>query len=81
MGQPVAFLASSSKIPHTILMRKPAKRKFNVVVERDKTGYYVASVPELPGCHTQVRSLKEVLPRIREAILLYLDEGKDSSSE
>jgi predicted RNase H-like HicB family nuclease len=62
-------------------MGKPAKRTFTIVVERDKAGFYVASVPELPGCHTQARSLKEVMPRIREAILLYLDKGKDSSPD
>lgn len=32
-------------------------RKFSVVLERDEAGYYVASVPTLPGCHTQARSL------------------------
>jgi len=25
---------------------------FDVVVEKDEEGYYVASVPALPGCHT-----------------------------
>ena len=46
---------------------------FNVVIERDEDGYYVASVPTLPGCHTQARSLDELMDRIREAIALYLD--------
>ncbi len=32
-------------------------RKFSVLVERDSEGYYVASVPALPGCHTQAKSL------------------------
>ncbi len=27
-------------------------REFSVVIERDEEGYYVASVPALPGCHT-----------------------------
>ncbi len=26
---------------------------FNVIVERDEEGFYVATVPELRGCHTQ----------------------------
>jgi len=26
--------------------------KFSVLVERDEDGYYIAFVPELPGCHT-----------------------------
>lgn len=48
------------------------QRQFDVVLERDKDGYYVASVPQLPGCHTQARSLDEVMTRIREAIELCL---------
>jgi len=53
-------------------------RDFNVVVERDAAGYYVASVPSLPGCHTQSRSLDELIERIREAIELWLEvQGQD----
>ena len=48
-------------------------RQFDVVIERDEEGYYVASVPQLPGCHTQARSLDEVTQRIREAIGLCLE--------
>lgn len=48
-------------------------RQFDVVVERDEDGYYIASVPQLPGCHTQARSLDEVTERIREAIELCLE--------
>jgi predicted RNase H-like HicB family nuclease len=53
---------------------------FDVVIERDSEGYYVASVPALPGCHTQARSLDELSERIKEAIELYLEvegEGPD----
>ncbi len=42
--------------------------KFAVVVERDEDGYYVASVPELPGCHTQAKTLDELTERVKEAI-------------
>jgi predicted RNase H-like HicB family nuclease len=53
-------------------------REFNVIVERDNEGYYVASVPALPGCHTQAKSLDELMVRIREAIELNLEvEGLD----
>lgn len=48
-------------------------RQFDIVIERDAEGYYVASVPQLPGCHTQARSLDEVSVRIREAIELCLE--------
>jgi len=47
--------------------------KFAVVVERDEDGYYVASVPELPGCHTQAKTLDELTVRVKEAIEAYLE--------
>lgn len=48
-------------------------RQFDIVIERDSEGFYVAHVPRLPGCHTQARSLDEVMSRIREAIELCLE--------
>ena len=55
------------------------KHDFNVVVELDSAGHYVASVPSLPGCHTQAKSLDKLMDRIREAIELYLEvEGGNS---
>jgi len=53
-------------------------KQFSVIIERDREGYYVASVPALWGCHTQAKSLDELVVRIREAIELCLEfEGKD----
>ncbi len=49
-------------------------RDFDVVVERDSEGYYVASVPTLHGCHTQARSLDELMIRVQEVIVLCLEE-------
>ena len=48
-------------------------REFDVVVEQEEAGHYVGSVPALPGCHTQARSLAELMDRIREAIALCLE--------
>lgn len=56
------------------------KLVFTVVIERDEDGYLIASVPELPGCHTQAKTLDELMERIREAIELYL-EVEDKSEE
>ena len=54
------------------------KREFSVVIEKDEDGYYVGSVPGLKGCHTQAKSLDELMERTKEAILLCLEvEGKD----
>lgn len=50
-------------------------RQFDVVVERDADGVYVASVPVLPGCHTQAKSLDVLNERIREAIELCLEQA------
>ena len=47
--------------------------QFNVVIERDEDGFYVATVPELRGCHTQAKSLDVLMKRVREAILLCLE--------
>jgi predicted RNase H-like HicB family nuclease len=49
------------------------KREFNIVIEQDKDGIYIASVPELPGCHSQANSFDELNKRIIEAIELYLE--------
>jgi predicted RNase H-like HicB family nuclease len=59
-------------------MRKSRKHEFSVIVERDDEGYYVASVPELAGCHTQARSLDKLMERIREAIELCLEVERHS---
>jgi predicted RNase H-like HicB family nuclease len=58
-------------------------RQFDVVIERDEEGYYVASVPQIPECHTQAKSLDDVMHRIREAIELCLEvnSGPEDSLE
>jgi len=48
-------------------------REFNVVIEQDEDGYYVASVPVLRGCHTQAKSLDDLMERVREVIELCLE--------
>jgi predicted RNase H-like HicB family nuclease len=49
-------------------------RAYDVVIERDAEGYYVASVPELRGCHTQAKSLDTLMARIQEAIEVCLED-------
>lgn len=55
-------------------------RDFNIIIERDSEGYYVGSVPSLRGCHTQARSLDDLVERMREAIELCL-EVEDEEAE
>jgi predicted RNase H-like HicB family nuclease len=47
-------------------------RKVSIVIEHDSHGFY-AYAPELPGCHSQGRTLDEVVERVKEAIELYLE--------
>ncbi len=57
------------------------KREFTVVVQRESVGWYVASVPELRGCHTQARSLDDLMERTREAIVLCLGDDESESGD
>jgi predicted RNase H-like HicB family nuclease len=54
--------------------------EFNVVIEQDEDGYFVASVPALRGCHTQAKSLDVLMRRIKEAIELCLEVEKPVSN-
>lgn len=49
------------------------KHQFKIIVEQDEDGYFIASVPALPGCFTQAKNLTELKKRIKEAILLCLE--------
>ena len=47
--------------------------RFSVIVERDKDGLFNGSIPELSGCHTQAKTIDELMDRIKEAAELYLE--------
>ena len=50
---------------------------FNVIIEQDEDGIYVARAPEIEGCYTQGKNLQEVLERIKEAIEVCLEADKE----
>jgi len=51
---------------------------FTVLIEQDEDGWYVATVPDIQGCHTQGKTISEVVERIKEAIELCLEaDGED----
>jgi predicted RNase H-like HicB family nuclease len=56
-------------------------REFNVVIEKDEDGFFVASVPALRGCHTQAKSLDVLMKRVKEAIKLCLEVEEPVSNE
>lgn len=53
---------------------------FNIIIEKDESGWFISEVVELPGCHTQAKSLDELAKRTKEAISLYLKSEKSNFS-
>ncbi|MBI2129747.1 type II toxin-antitoxin system HicB family antitoxin [Candidatus Woesearchaeota archaeon] len=47
-------------------------KKYTVIIEKDEEGWLVSEVVELPGCHTQAKSMDRLLDRTKEAIKAYL---------
>ncbi|MBI2671718.1 type II toxin-antitoxin system HicB family antitoxin [Candidatus Woesearchaeota archaeon] len=50
---------------------------FTVLIEQDEDGWYVATVPDIPGCHTQGKTIAQVLERVKEAIEVCLEADKE----
>jgi len=59
------------------------RREFTAIIERGEDGYYFAQVPELRACHTQAKTLDELMERLREVIELCLEVegGTESPSQ
>ena len=56
-------------------------RAFDFRIDRDDQGWFVGTVPELPGCYTQARTKNELIDRLQEAVELALEEKGDSLSK
>tara|TARA_Y100000310_G_C20223414_1_gene596766 strand:- start:225 stop:482 length:258 start_codon:yes stop_codon:yes gene_type:complete len=54
--------------------------KYNILIEKDEEGWLVSEVVELPGCHTQAKTMDQLIERTKEAIKAYLEE-EDNTSE
>ncbi len=46
---------------------------FTTIIEQGEDGWYVATVPDIPGCYTQGKTVAQVLGRIKEAIEVCLE--------
>lgn len=63
-------------------MHKKRIYNFTVVIEKDEDGYYVGYVPSIKGCHTQGKTIDELMENIKEAIELCLEiEKKEIEQE
>ena len=63
-------------------MQKKKIQNFTVIIEKDEDGYYVGYVPSIRGCHTQGKTLDELMKNIKESIELCLEvENKEIEPE
>ena len=53
--------------------------EYTIVIEKDEDDYYVGSVPSLSGCHTQGKSIDQLLERMQEAIALWLEANSKNA--
>ena len=61
-------------------MRGRMKKKlyeYDVIIERDEQGIFVAHIPELPDCHTQGATVAEAMANIKEAAELCLEYASE----
>ena len=52
-------------------------KKFTVIIEKDEDGWYVSEVVGLPGCHTQGKTIDQLMERTKEAIRGYLKSAEE----
>lgn len=50
---------------------------FKIIIEQDEDGYFVASVPSVPGCHSQGKTYEEAVKNVKEALELALEVAKE----
>jgi predicted RNase H-like HicB family nuclease len=60
-------------------MVEEAVKTYRVSYERDESGWWVASVRGVRGCHTQGRTVDEARRRIVEALELFVDNARKAT--
>jgi predicted RNase H-like HicB family nuclease len=54
---------------------------FQIIVEQDEAGYFVAECPALRACYTQGNTYEEVIENIQDVIALCLEDLKARKKE
>ncbi len=52
------------------------KHDFQIIIEQDEAGYFVAECPALKACYAQGATYEEVMDNIKDVISLCLEEFK-----
>ena len=55
-------------------MKKP--HVFQIIVEQDEAGYFVAECPALKACYTQGKTFEEVVNNIKDVLAMCLKDLK-----
>jgi predicted RNase H-like HicB family nuclease len=72
------FLLQYSHSPRRRAWQRMAEamKSCTVTYEHDDTGWWVATVKEIRGCHTQGRTIDQARRRIREALGLFINNSE-----
>jgi predicted RNase H-like HicB family nuclease len=60
---------------------KKQLHNFTVFIEKDEDGFFIGTVPALRGCHTQGKTIDELLKNMKEAIELCLEVEREVPEE
>jgi predicted RNase H-like HicB family nuclease len=52
---------------------------FTAIYERTEDGWWVVSVPEIPGAHSQGRTMEEAREMIQDAVRLLLEVRREDA--
>jgi predicted RNase H-like HicB family nuclease len=72
----LAYLASVAATRRTS-QASPTKLRYVVTIEREADGRFIASVPEVPGCHVYARTRRQAVMRAQRALQFYVDSLRD----
>ena len=48
-----------------------------MIIKQSEDGWYVAVVPDIPGCYTQGRTIDQAVERVKEAIEVCLENERE----
>jgi predicted RNase H-like HicB family nuclease len=54
-----------------------ASLRYVVTLDREADGRFIASVPEVPGCHVYGRTRRQAVARARKSLQFYVDSLRD----
>ncbi|MBU0763762.1 MAG: type II toxin-antitoxin system HicB family antitoxin [Bacteroidetes bacterium] len=50
---------------------------YTTIIKQGEDGWYIAIVPDIPGCYTQGKTVAEAIDRIKEAIEVCIEADRD----